>query len=374
LLINKHFLKESSRETNKAEGFADDASALTLGDKDSVRAVKNTLEEFSLISGLVCNFEKSSITLIGCHTSTNWLADCGFVAADSFKLLGVNLSNNLDDLQNNFELCYEKIMVQIRFWERFRLSLPGRITIAKTFFIQQINHLGCILMPIDSILNKIQTAIDKFCIGPLNISKERLYLDVDKGGIGLFNLKNFLWAQQVNWIKRAAVSTRDNWSFDLNLKTFGNVFTLSTASFLENQNPILHGLSVAWVNFYRNFILTDNNYRYSYLLNNPVFLAYEENFFSSIHFLASGMPKMHNIAKLTFDNCFDGTCNIRTLGDLNQRYDLNIPFVTYFRLRQAIAKIKNEFSSVPNTNSTSIEKFFGSFKKGSKKNRFFFIS
>jgi hypothetical protein len=178
-----------------------------------------------------------------------------------------------------------------------------------------------------------------------------------------------LWAQQVNWVKRAAGSTRDNWSYDLNLKTFGNVYTLALNTFSELENPILHGLAIAWVKFYSSFILSDSNFRFSYLLNNPVFTNFDLNFFQTQHWLAAGKPKMHNVATLTYNNCYDNTGNFRSLTDLNDRYDLNLPLVTYFRLRQAMAKVKSRLSPAANGLTISVEKFFGSFKKGSKKNR-----
>jgi Reverse transcriptase (RNA-dependent DNA polymerase) len=149
---NKVFLKESCRETNKAEGFADDATVLTLAEKDSVLAVQNTLSDFSLISGLKCNFNKSFITIVGPRINLDWITECCSVEANKFKLLGFEFSNTnlMADLDKNFDKCYDKINDTVRFWSRFGLSLPARISIAKTFMIQQVNHLGCIVMPSDS--------------------------------------------------------------------------------------------------------------------------------------------------------------------------------------------------------------------------------
>jgi hypothetical protein len=68
----------------------------------------------------------------------------------------MEISPNERDRGNNFLKCRDKIRNQISYWERFRLSLPGRLTIAKIFMISQLNYLGCFYAPNPDILNEIQ--------------------------------------------------------------------------------------------------------------------------------------------------------------------------------------------------------------------------
>jgi hypothetical protein len=56
---NIPFSCESERETDKAEGFADDGNVITLADQESINCVEKILGDFAKISGLECNFEKS---------------------------------------------------------------------------------------------------------------------------------------------------------------------------------------------------------------------------------------------------------------------------------------------------------------------------
>jgi hypothetical protein len=83
----------------------------------------------------------------------------------------------------------EKILKQISFWSRFRLTLPGRISIAKTFMISLLNYLGCVFQPDDNTLNNIQRVINHFVKKNLNISDTRLYLPQEHGGVGFFLYK-----------------------------------------------------------------------------------------------------------------------------------------------------------------------------------------
>jgi hypothetical protein len=61
---NPCFKYESKCETNKTEGFAEDASAATLFDYSSLAAL-NIMVNFAVFSGLRCNMEKTSIMQIG---------------------------------------------------------------------------------------------------------------------------------------------------------------------------------------------------------------------------------------------------------------------------------------------------------------------
>ena len=78
--------------------------------------------------------------------------------------------SKLDKLLDNFQTVIEKMLKITRFWSRLNLSLPGRITVAKTFLISQINHIGCILTPSQSQIEMMQNIIDNFCLSSINLA------------------------------------------------------------------------------------------------------------------------------------------------------------------------------------------------------------
>jgi hypothetical protein len=69
--VNKFFVCESERETDNAEGFTDDSTAITTSDQESINAVENALLNFEKLSGLKCNFSKSSIMFVGDKSGTD---------------------------------------------------------------------------------------------------------------------------------------------------------------------------------------------------------------------------------------------------------------------------------------------------------------
>jgi hypothetical protein len=174
----------------------------------------------------------------------------GFQIVDKIKLLGLDLNNNFDNTDLVFEEIHEKIKNLISFWERFRLTLPGRISVVKNLLIPQINYLGCFLTPGEGILNRIQFSLDRFALNGLNVSLDQRYLPASSGGLGLFNLKSFLDAQRCSWIKRAHAKTIDNWRFDLKkLSPNGNVSLIRRIDVDKNIHPILYNIVDSYCNF-----------------------------------------------------------------------------------------------------------------------------
>ena len=138
---NDNFLNESNRETSCTEAFADDTTVGTIASQFSLDSLKNIISDFSVISGLKTNVDKSVLMCIGGPPPPDLnLAESGFQIADNFTILGLNIKADLSNLQDCHSNSLEKIRNIIAFWQRFNLSLPGRIGIAKNLLLPQINY------------------------------------------------------------------------------------------------------------------------------------------------------------------------------------------------------------------------------------------
>jgi hypothetical protein len=365
---NRFFACESERETDNAEGFADNSTAITLADQTSMSAVEEILVDFENISGLVCNFSKSSITFFGNTDNANKIKT-KFVKTDSFTLLGVNIDSNLTQLKSSFNKTKLAIQKIINFWGRFNLSLSGRIRIAKCFILSQINYLGCIITPIEDDLCWMQNSFDSFCTGNLRIGKEKLYLPLGDGGLGLINIKNALIAQQAIWFKRAAKSTRDNWRYDLWLCGSGNCLTPDPELLCQSGNPILYNLVQSFRTFSHEFYLSDNNFLDSYILNNPLFCL-EEGFPYTLRtkfWLQNGTTNLAKLSRLKVrDFLVDG--KMRSFFNLNAQYEVNLSFTTYIRLTGLTNRALKRYLKMEKK-STSLMVFLNGFRKGSRQLR-----
>ena len=70
----------------------------------------------------------------------------GFKFVEKVKILGFEVSNSQDWDKNNFDQVTSKIQKLTNFWNRFNLSLIGKITIYKTLLMPQINFYASIIM------------------------------------------------------------------------------------------------------------------------------------------------------------------------------------------------------------------------------------
>jgi hypothetical protein len=133
---NNHLSQESNRETDKADGFADDNSTATLANYDSLRYLAEICTNFSEFSGLKSNAEKTTLLRIGTVRELDEeTRRIGFNLADEVTLLGMVINRDLSALTETFEEVYTKIIRMIEYWTDLSLHWRGEYQFAK--------HLCC---------------------------------------------------------------------------------------------------------------------------------------------------------------------------------------------------------------------------------------
>ncbi len=161
-------------------------------------------------------------------------------------------------------------MVKIKnFWQRFHLSIAGRVQVAKTFMLSQIGYLGCILNPNELQSQRIRGIIADFVKGKLQTAKEKFFLSHRVGGLGMIDPDLYITALQATWVKRAHLLPIDNWSIEIFIKTCGNPLLFHPNMVNERCAPILFQLSLSWVRFLKCYNLEHRNLDSSFLLYNP---------------------------------------------------------------------------------------------------------
>jgi len=336
---NTHLAHESNRETDKANSFADDNSTATLAEVGSLESLKTIVNNFASFSGLSSNPEKTTLLLIGRTDNFNpELLRLGFNIVNEVNLLGMKIDNNLSVLTEYFEDVITKVIRIKEFWERFHLSLPGRISVCKTFMLSQIGYLGCILTPTKNQLKRLQECLDQFCLGTMNLAKKRLYWPASEGGMGLIDLEKFITALQCAWIKRTNQHWCDNWRYDIKKACYGNPCIINEGMFNANCSPILTNLAKSFTTFRTEFLKKDMNYRKAFVFNNPSFKRGRndpgilcEQFFGH----NTAFETRTKLAKLKFEDFFERG-GPKSLENLNREYELNFSLVIYMRLHAAL--------------------------------------
>jgi hypothetical protein len=203
-LNDPKFRNESAFETSKSDGFADDNTTGTIFEFESLNALKIILDAFASFSGLCCNTEKTVVMPVGHKLPmTDEIRSLGFNFADSIHILGMDIDSELANLDSNFEKTVLSLKNSVEYWERYYLTLPGRINVIKSLLFPLILYLGCFLMPSQGKIKLMQKILDDFAIGSLNYGKKRITMPVEQGGLGLFDIEDFLSGQQAGWVLKA---------------------------------------------------------------------------------------------------------------------------------------------------------------------------
>jgi len=349
--------------------FADDSNNFLKLDLGTLSRIKEILIRFKILSGLECNVDKSYLMRFGDLSGevSQEIVDLGFPIANSITVLGFVLQNQGDLASVNFAKKKRKILNIIRFWERFNLSLPGKIAIYKTLLIPQLNFIASILTPSVDFLTIVENEIEKFITKGLNIARERLYSKVSEGGLGLFNLKNFVIALQVSWIKRASLNTNDNWKVTLNELLGGNVLNLTTANLNPPLGTALQNIVSSFLELKKKYRLFGNNFLNETIFKSDIFGAgrgnaapFDELFFGDELMAAHGpLIRSLKMGDLIVNGSFIDVDNFEHL-------------IGFRCTRARHTAIKNAYVRVMKTwgdsrsEPTTIEEFFGKIKRGSK--------
>jgi hypothetical protein len=366
------FMYESQGETTRNESLADDNTTLILLEGNNLNVLRRVLDDFGSISGLNCNYDKTVILPV-CNTSSIPDNLSGFAISNNIKLLGMDINGHLDNVDDIFIDIGEKILNLILFWNRFRLSLAGRIAILKTLLIPQLNYLGCILTPSSLVVSNLQELVDDFALDGLRISKDRYYISPSEGGIGLIHIGTFLAAQKCSWIKRVHANTIDNWRLRLKLLCPNfDVILFRKIDVNRTRNPILYGIAEAFELFVNCYTEIGQNYQSVPIFCNKSFCrSKDDQSLLDVEFFGKKFynSNRNTLRALTYSDCIvDG--KFKTLEEFVK---IGLPFTTaiWMRLRSAILWAKKKFSATETgatrvTPPQSINHFLSRFKKGSK--------
>ncbi len=263
--------------------------------------------------------EKTTIKLVGnIGPISQEIRDLGFKFVEEFTLLGAKISNNIEELGSCFQTTLEKINNVLDFWSRLRLTLPGRIAVAKIFMLS--------------------LTIDDFCIGPLKVAKNRRYEPPSAGGLGLINLRDFVSALQCTWVKRVHSHGVDTWRYDMLQLCFGNPFLLNTTLVKRNINPIIYNIAQSFERLSKTYYGTGKNYLKAYIYCNPLFVRGKgDNGILCRNFFGNGTPVnlLKKIAKLKLEDLLMRG-GLKSLAQINTEFEVDFTLNTYMRLSEAL--------------------------------------
>ena len=152
-------------------------------DQNGLKRILKILKEFEAVSRLKINVNKTQLMVTGGDGERIGADVEGIKVVDSIEVLGVHIDRKLVNLDINWEKFLRKMINQSNYWKLFRLSISGRVMIAKTYTISQATYLMGALPVNDEILDRMNKVIIEFVNGrEQKIAQERWYKTRKMGG------------------------------------------------------------------------------------------------------------------------------------------------------------------------------------------------
>lgn len=331
----------------KLSQYADDTQVFLDGSEASLRETLNTLNQFYHMSGLKINIEKTRAIWIGALSNSHTRLCCDVNldwSQDSFKVLGVNFSSNVNDIWDlNYHEVLNKVENICKQWTKRKLTLIGRITIIKSLALAKFTHLFLALPnPPGELIKQIERLFFKFLWnnGPDRIKRSTIIKNVKEGGLRMTNISFFIKALKISWLRRivhnsehAAWYALSNINF-MSVLSFGHGYAAQLYTAIDN--PLWKDLLVSWATYCEMFKI-DN---IKEILASPIW--YNSNLIRGRTFFINDW---FNKGARFISDLLDRNGNIYEFQTLKDIYGLRGTFLDYQAL---IAKIPNRWKNIIN--------------------------
>ena len=172
--------------------YADDTQLFTKFKAESINAILKTFGDFTKVSGLKINFDKSEVLRIGQIKNSNLKIKTDLELKwtnEPLKVLEILVSPNLNEIwDKNITPIIEKINSIIKIWGQRKLTLFGKTTVIKSLLESQlIYRLSVLPSPKIETLRNIDKILFDFLWDkkPHKILKKVIIKPKSEGGGGL---------------------------------------------------------------------------------------------------------------------------------------------------------------------------------------------
>ena len=319
--------------------MADDTTVF-VEDLQSLSLILKIIEQFHLFAGLKLNKNKTEAMWLGKWRQSD-AKPLGLKWVNEVHSLGIFFSYNTDYVaQKNFTDKSKSFKRILDLWSQRDLSLLGKIAILKSLAFSMITYQCCSLDVPDSFMNNINDIAYKFLWSGKKDKIKRLTMiaNYNNGGLKMLDLKSFIIAQRIMWIKRLARSTRASWKafpeYIMNalagLDTFNT--QINTKSNVHNVTPFYWTIIKSWNILKKIDMNTIDPYeiRKQWLWSNQ---------FIKINKLEVSWKIWHEKGINIIHDIIDINGNFKTIDNLRLVYGLKCDFLKYNSLKDAIPKV-----------------------------------
>ena len=340
-LKNDQSIKGINVETKeiKITQYADDTTVF-LRDEESVEKVLRLLDEFKSISGLEINTSKTEAMWLGrwrdkTHTPFNFKWPKEPICA-----LGIYFSYNTEDANKlNFEEKMKNLEKTLKGWKRRKLTLLGRINIVKTLGLSKLIYSASVLPIPKHLVKEINRIAFNFIWDgkPAKVKRSTIIREKKRGGLKMLDFEIMDKALKVAWTERLKTPSSASWKIipELGVKQYGGLTFLINCQYdikmlsLDNLPSFYHTL-LTYLQDLNSITTADvDNVPDKIIWNNQNIVINGKSIFYSSWF-KRGIINIRSM--MTENNQF------LSLPELEQKFNLKIPFTLYYGLVAAIPK------------------------------------
>ena len=221
-------------EEIKLEIFADDLTVF-LRNHTSLNVLLDTVNSFTLCSGLKINYEKTEIMFLGnknpISATLTTPENRSISVKKAIKILGVYFT--YDEVlwkKFNFQEILKSIREKLHFWNRRNLSALGRIQIIKTFAVPVIMYRAGLVCIHKDIIKEVNKMLFNFIWkGKDKVKRSVLISDEENGGLRAPHLESIIRTQRIMCCKTFVEAQQSSWKMILShyLKQVGEKLVLA---------------------------------------------------------------------------------------------------------------------------------------------------
>ena len=201
--FNEQLREKFGLESMLSEAYADDLTILFKWDMIGLNSILEIIKSFARVSGLEINEKKTQLMITGGEGARVGSTIGEILVVDNVSLLGIKIDRTLEKLSENWDRVLGKIENYSRYWKVFKLSISGRVMVAKTYLLSQATYLmGIIPLPVEKSLEMNRVIIDYVNGGERVLAHDKKFLQKELGGYGIVDSYKMDMYIKANWIRR----------------------------------------------------------------------------------------------------------------------------------------------------------------------------
>ena len=278
----------------KVQSFADDLTLLLSDDIMTIRKAIQCIRNFTQVSGLDINLNKSVILPVN-HAGYSAEDLDGLQQTDEMKLLGIFFDSDFKPTVRNSDSKFNRFNAATHKWSQAHLNLDGRLIIARSILTPIFTNLG-ILTEVDH--GKLSWQLDKkinlyIWSGNHKVSVADTRLPKWLGGLNVINSAE-LWLNMRMKAFSRSFYEEESWALtvkqelaDLNIETHQQIIEMNILDLELLKSRVSHPITIQaisdMVSFYK-----------IYFKNNPQEILGERvfyNYFGSVRRTANNLPR-----------------------------------------------------------------------------------